>query len=98
MDEAAWVRDLSAGEAATWPLYAPHRVENLDEFNLSLEIEFRTWESRVTGGAHFFNGLLRRYGLPPIGGWVQPSRRPARRDVQREASPRPPIKGGTDWS
>ena len=71
MDEAAWVRDLSAGEAATWPLYAPHRVENLDEFNLSLEIEFRTWESRVTGGAHFFDAARASRRRAPRG---QPNR------------------------
>ena len=65
MDQAAWVRDLSPGEAVTWPLYAPHRVENLAEFNVSLSIEFQTWESRVTGGAHFFNGVSRRWGLTP---------------------------------
>lgn len=65
MDQAAWVRELSPGEAVTWPLYAPHRVENLGEFNLSLSIEFQTWDSRVTGGAHFFNGVLRRWGLAP---------------------------------
>ena len=28
----AQVIDLEPGEALTWPLYAPHRVENLDRF------------------------------------------------------------------
>jgi hypothetical protein len=27
--------DLEPGEALTWPLYAPHRVENLDRFCVS---------------------------------------------------------------
>lgn len=59
------MRDLSPGEAVTWPLYAPHRVDNLGEFNVSLSVEFQTWESRITGGAYFANGLLPKWGLSP---------------------------------
>lgn len=65
MDEAAWVRDLAPGEAITWPLYAPHRVENLGEFNVSLSVDYQTWPSRITRGAHFANGVLRRWGRSP---------------------------------
>lgn len=65
LDAAVQAFDLTPGEAVTWPLYAPHRVDNLGEFNASLSIEFQTWESRVTGGAHYANGVLRNWGLTP---------------------------------
>ncbi|MDP1630285.1 MAG: transcriptional regulator [Caulobacter sp.] len=65
MDANACRLDLQAGEAVTWPLYAPHRVENLGEFNVSLSVDFQTWGSRMTRGAHFANGVLRRWGLTP---------------------------------
>jgi hypothetical protein len=59
-DANATVFDLEAGQALIWPLYAPHRVENLDEFNLSLSLDFQTWETRLTRGAHYANGVMRR--------------------------------------
>jgi len=65
MDADAWTYDLEPGQALTWPLYAPHRVDNLGEFNVSLSLDFQTWETRLTRGAHFANGVLRRWGLTP---------------------------------
>lgn len=64
MDDAAVVFDLEPGMAVTWPLHAPHRVENLDSACLSLTTEFQTWGSRITNGAYYANGLLRKAGLP----------------------------------
>lgn len=64
MDAAAEVFDLEPGMAVTWPLHAPQRVENLDEACLSLTTEFQTWGSRITNGAYYTNGVLRRAGLP----------------------------------
>jgi hypothetical protein len=64
MDAAAEVFDLEPGTAVTWPLHAPHRVENLDGFNVSLSVDYQTWDSRILNGAHYANGLLRRAGLP----------------------------------
>ncbi|MBO9711026.1 MAG: transcriptional regulator [Caulobacter sp.] len=64
MDEAAQVFDLEPGLAVTWPLHAPHRIENLGTFNLSLSVDFQTWGSRLTNGAHYANGILRRWGVP----------------------------------
>ena len=65
-DAEAKVFDLEAGQALTWPLYAPHRVENLDVFNVSLSLDFQTWETRLTRGAHYANGVLRRlFGIKP---------------------------------
>jgi hypothetical protein len=65
MDADAWIIDLEAGQAVTWPLYAPHRVENLGVFNVSLSLDFQTWGSRMTRGAHFANGVLRGWGVTP---------------------------------
>jgi hypothetical protein len=64
MDAAAHVVDLEPGEAAAWPLHAPHRVENLDAFNVSLSVDYQTWTSRILNGAHLTNGVMRRAGLP----------------------------------
>lgn len=65
MDRAASVSTLSAGDAVIWPLYAPHRVDNMGVFNVSLSIEFQTWETRISCGAHYTNGALRRWGYRP---------------------------------
>jgi len=59
------VVDLEPGQALTWPLYAPHRVENLDRFCVSLSVEFQTWPSRFRNGALFTNAVLRRAGARP---------------------------------
>jgi hypothetical protein len=64
MDANAVVFDLEPGMAVSWPLHAPHRVENLDSACLSLTTEFQTWRTRITNGAYFTNGVLRRAGLP----------------------------------
>ena len=61
----AQVMDLEPGQALTWPFYAPHRVENLDRFCVSLSIEFQTWPTRFRNGALFTNALLRRRGGRP---------------------------------
>jgi len=65
MDAKAEVFDLEPGMAVSWPLHAPHRVENLDTACLSLTTEFQTWSSRITNGAYYANGLLRRAGVAP---------------------------------
>ncbi|WP_309093187.1 cupin-like domain-containing protein [Phenylobacterium sp.] len=61
----AQVMDLKPGEALIWPLYAPHRVENLDAFCVSLSVEFQTWPSRFRNGALFTNAVLRGAGGRP---------------------------------
>lgn len=65
MDAAAQVFDLEPGLAAAWPLHAPHRIENLEGFNVSLSVDYQTWESRMLNGAHYTTGLMRRAGLRP---------------------------------
>lgn len=64
-DADATVVDLEPGQALTWPFYAPHRVENLSAFCVSLSVEFQTWESRLRNGALFTHGAMRARGLRP---------------------------------
>lgn len=61
----AQVIDLEPGQALTWPLYAPHRVENLDRFCVSLSMDFQTWPSRLRNGALYTNAVLRSRGASP---------------------------------
>jgi hypothetical protein len=61
----ATVIDLEPGQALTWPLYAPHRVENLDRFCVSLSMDFQTWPSRWRNGALYTNAVLRSRGARP---------------------------------
>lgn len=65
-DEDAQVFDLAPGDAVVWPFNAPHRVDNLGTFNVSLSVEFMTWEGRLRHGVYYANGTLRRrFGLSP---------------------------------
>lgn len=64
MDAAARVFDLEPGQAVTWPLHAPHRIENQGVFNVSLSVDYQTWNTRMINGAHYTNGVLRRWGMP----------------------------------
>ena len=61
----AQVMDLEPGEALTWPLYAPHRVENLDKFCVSLSMDFQTWPTRFRNGAIYTNAVIRSRGGRP---------------------------------
>ena len=61
----AQVMDLEPGEALTWPLYAPHRVDNLDKFCVSLSMDFQTWSSRMRNGALYTNAVIRSRGGHP---------------------------------
>lgn len=61
----AQILDLEPGQAATWPFYAPHRVENLDAFCVSLSIEFQTWSTRLRNGALYVNAVQRLRGRNP---------------------------------
>lgn len=64
MDAAAQVFDLEPGMAITWPLHAPHRIENQGTFNVSLSVDYQTWNTRIINGAHYANGVLRRWKGP----------------------------------
>jgi hypothetical protein len=62
MDGAAYRFDIVPGQALSWPLYAPHRVENQEGLCVSLSMDYQTWASRITTGAHRANGVLRGWG------------------------------------
>ena len=64
-EEDARIIDLEPGQALTWPLYAPHRVENLDRFCVSLSMDFQTWPSRFRNGALYTNAVMRSRGGSP---------------------------------
>lgn len=64
-EEDARIMDLEPGQALTWPLYAPHRVENLDRFCVSLSMDFQTWPSRLRNGALYTNAVMRSRGGSP---------------------------------
>lgn len=64
-EQDAQVMDLEPGQALTWPIYAPHRVENLDRFCVSLSMDFQTWPSRFRNGALYTNAVLRSRGARP---------------------------------
>ncbi|RZJ27866.1 MAG: transcriptional regulator, partial [Brevundimonas sp.] len=64
-EQDAQVMDLEPGQALTWPIYAPHRVENLDRFCVSLSMDFQTWPSRFRNGALYTNAVLRSRGQRP---------------------------------
>jgi len=59
-DEHATVYELHPGEMITWPLYAPHRVENHDCLNVSVTMEHWTDEIWRSYAVHYGNGVLRR--------------------------------------
>jgi hypothetical protein len=67
-DRMAQVYELQPGQMLTWPLNAPHRVENLDCLNVSVTTEHWTPENRRAQKVHLANAVLRhRLGLQPRG-------------------------------
>jgi len=64
-EQDAQAIDLEPGQALTWPFFAPHRVENLDRFCVSLSIDFQTWSSRLRRGALYTNAVVRSRGGAP---------------------------------
>jgi hypothetical protein len=63
-DRQALVFDLEPGQMLTWPLNAPHRVENADCLNVSVTSEHWTPENRRAQKMHLANAVLRhRLGL-----------------------------------
>jgi hypothetical protein len=57
--------DLAPGDFVSWPLHAPHRVENLDGLNVSITCEVVTQESVMKNAVLHANGALRRMGVTP---------------------------------
>jgi len=57
-DEDATVIDLQEGQAVSWPLSAPHRVDNMG-FCVSVTTEFSTKKSALKNAAMIANATLR---------------------------------------
>ena len=65
-DEHAKVFDLAPGEMLSWPLNAPHRVENVEDLSISMTVSFSSPAIRRREVVHLANGLLRhRFGMAP---------------------------------
>lgn len=65
-EEHARCFDLEPGDLLSWPLNAPHRVENLDSVNVSVTTEHWTTEIRNRYAVRYANGVLRhQLGLTP---------------------------------
>jgi hypothetical protein len=65
-DNHAKVFDIGPGEMLSWELNAPHRVENLDSFSVSMTVSYTTDHIRRRDVVHLANGLLRhRFGYTP---------------------------------
>jgi len=65
-DAHARIFDLEPGQMLTWPLNAPHRVENLDSVNISMTVSFVNDAIRRADIVSIANGLLRhRFGQQP---------------------------------
>lgn len=65
-DAHAKVLDIGPGQMLGWEMNAPHRVENLDAFSVSMTISYSNDEIRRNGIVNLSNGLLRhRFGYKP---------------------------------
>jgi len=64
-DAHAQCFEFNPGEMLSWPLNAPHRIENRDCLNVSMTMEYWTDESRRAQVVNMANGILRhRFGHP----------------------------------
>jgi hypothetical protein len=64
-DADAEIIDLTEGMALTWPLSAPHRVDN-QTFCVSVTTEYSTRQSGLKNAAMLTNSILRnRFGMDP---------------------------------
>ncbi|SDS94048.1 hypothetical protein [Bradyrhizobium canariense] len=65
-DKHAQVFDIGPGQMLSWELNAPHRVENLDTFSVSMTVSFTNDQIRRSEIVNLANGLLRRrFGYAP---------------------------------
>ena len=66
-DDHATVYDLLPGQMLTWPLNAPHRVDNHDCLNVSMTLEYFTSDIRRHHMVTVANGIMRsKLGLAPV--------------------------------
>jgi hypothetical protein len=65
-DKYAKVFDIGPGQMLNWELNAPHRVENLDTFSVSMTVSYTNDKIRRAEIVNLGNGLLRhRFGYQP---------------------------------
>jgi hypothetical protein len=65
-DDHAKVLDIGPGQMLGWQMNAPHRVENLDTFSVSMTISYTHDDIRRSEIVNFANGMLRhRFGYTP---------------------------------
>lgn len=64
LDDGAGVYTLSPGQFIQWPQNSPHRVVNLDSYNVSLNTEFNTKESLRKEHIYAWHRFLR------VRGWL----------------------------
>jgi hypothetical protein len=65
-DKYAKVFDIGPGQMLNWELNAPHRVENLDTFSVSMTVSYTNDRIRRSEIVNLANGLLRnRFGYLP---------------------------------
>ena len=65
-DNHAEVFDIGPGQMLNWQLNAPHRVENLDTFSVSMTVSYTNDAIRRSEIVNLANGLLRhRFGYQP---------------------------------
>jgi hypothetical protein len=65
-DKHARVFDIGPGQMLNWDLNAPHRVENLDAFSVSMTVSYTNERIRREQVVNLANGLLRhRFGYQP---------------------------------
>jgi hypothetical protein len=65
-DKYARVFDIGPGQMLNWQLNAPHRVENLDTFSVSMTVSYTNDQIRRSEIVNLANGLLRnRFGYLP---------------------------------
>jgi hypothetical protein len=65
-DRHAKVFDIGPGQMLNWELNAPHRVENLDTFSVSMTVSYTNDQIRRNEIVNLANGLLRhRFGYAP---------------------------------
>ena len=65
-EDYAEVLDIGPGQMLGWPMNAPHRVENLDTFSVSMTISYTNDEIRRSEILNLANGMLRhRFGYTP---------------------------------
>ncbi len=65
-DAHAFTVDLEPGMFASWPQWAPHRIENKDMMNVSLSVEYMTLPAILRANMLYTNGYMRRrFGANP---------------------------------